>query len=100
MPSRGTVNAAVPPPEIVPLPYAAPVFSCFLPKKPAAVSAGAGDHRGRSGHYLGRGDELIERLAPALAEAHPVMGVAAFLVLVHGQRRVFRALPMRLHRDD
>src|SRR5262245_1388177 len=51
-------------------------------------------------HRLRRGDELIERLAPALAEAHAVMGVAALLVLMHGERGVFRSFSVRLHHDD
>ena len=51
-------------------------------------------------HRLRMGDELIERLAPALAEAHAVMRVAAVLVLVQGKRDVFRPLCMRLERDD
>src|SRR5205085_11331758 len=46
------------------------------------------------------GDELIERLAPALAEAHAVMRVAALLVLVQGKRDVFRPLSVRLERDN
>src|SRR5690349_3543329 len=46
------------------------------------------------------GDELIERLAPALAEAHPVMRVAALLVLVQRKRNVFGPLAVRVERDD
>jgi hypothetical protein len=33
MRSNGTVNAVIPRGEIVQLPYAAPVFSCFFAKK-------------------------------------------------------------------
>src|SRR2546430_10821147 len=51
-------------------------------------------------HCLRIGDELIERLAPALAEAHPVVRVTALLVLVQGKRDVFRPLSVRLERDD
>src|SRR5215470_6584322 len=36
-------------------------------------------------HRLRRGDELIERLAPAVAEAHAIVRIAILLVLVHGE---------------
>jgi hypothetical protein len=44
-------------------------------------------------HRLRMGDELIERLAPALAEAHAVMRVAAVLVLVQGKTQFALTLP-------
>src|SRR5215467_3393684 len=51
-------------------------------------------------HRLGRGDELIERLAPAVAEAHAIVRIAILLVLMHGERGVFRPPSLRLHHDD
>src|SRR5215813_12209821 len=51
-------------------------------------------------HRLRRGDELIERLAPAVAEAHAIVRIAILLVLVHGKRSVFRSFSLRLHHDD
>src|SRR6516165_4273508 len=51
-------------------------------------------------HRLRGGDELIERLAPAVAEAHAVVRIAIPLVLVHGEGGVFRSFSMRLHHDD
>src|SRR5262245_32991442 len=51
-------------------------------------------------HRLRRGDELIERLAPALAEAHAIVRIAILLVLMHGERGVFRSFSVRLHHDD
>src|SRR5215472_9683881 len=51
-------------------------------------------------HRLRRGDELIERLAPPIAEAHAIVRIAILLVLMHGKRGVFRSLSVRLHHDD
>src|SRR6266436_2434388 len=51
-------------------------------------------------HLLRRGDELIERLAPAFAETHAIVRVAILLVLMHGKRGVFRPFSVRLHHDD
>src|SRR5262245_44841381 len=51
-------------------------------------------------HRFRRGDELIERLAPAIAEAHAIVRIAILLVLMHGKRGVFRSFSVRLHHDD
>src|SRR5262245_36714173 len=51
-------------------------------------------------HRLRHGDELIERLAPALAEAHAIVRITILLVLMHGKRGVFRSFSVRLHHDD
>ena len=45
-------------------------------------------------HCFGRGNELIERLAPPVAEAHAIVRIAILLVLMHGKRGVFRSLCM------
>jgi len=44
-------------------------------------------------HCFGRGDELIERLAPPVAEAHAIVRIAILLVLMHGEGGVFRSFP-------
>ena len=51
-------------------------------------------------HHLRRGDELIERLAPAIAEAHAIVRIAILLVLMHSEGGVFRSFSVRLHHDD
>src|SRR5262245_64805806 len=51
-------------------------------------------------HCSGRGDELIERLAPPVAEAHAIVRIAILLVLMHGKRGVFRSFSVRRHHDD
>src|SRR5262245_13799194 len=51
-------------------------------------------------HRLRRGNELIERLAPPVAEAHAIVRIAILLVLMHGKRGVFRSFSVRLHHDD
>src|SRR5262245_51357962 len=51
-------------------------------------------------HRLRRGDELIERLAPPVAEAHAIVRIAILLVLMHGKRGVFRSFSVRRHHDD
>src|SRR6516225_3316895 len=51
-------------------------------------------------HCFGRGDELIERLAPPVAEAHAIVRIAILLVLMHGKRGVFRSFSVRRHHDD
>src|SRR5215468_11848638 len=67
-----------------------------------AARGGCDDFRRDRGalHRLRRGDELIERLAPPIAEAHAIVRIAILLVLMHGKRGVFRSLSVRLHRDD
>src|SRR5215468_6574071 len=51
-------------------------------------------------HRLRRGDELIERLAPPVAEAHAIVRIAILLVLMHGKRGIFRSFSVRLQHDD
>src|SRR5262249_27597274 len=51
-------------------------------------------------HRLRRSNELIERLAPPVAEAHAIVRIAILLVLMHGEGGVFRSFSVRLHHDD
>src|SRR5262249_48335543 len=59
-------------------------FKCASRINPTCVVKPAGDACG-SGcalHRFRRGDELIERLAPAVAEAHAIVRIAILLVLM------------------
>src|SRR5215831_7079583 len=51
-------------------------------------------------HCFGLSDELIERLAPPVAEAHAIVRIAILLVLMHGEGGVFRSFSVRLQHDD
>src|SRR5262249_47603058 len=51
-------------------------------------------------YWFGLSNELIERLAPAVAEAHAIVRIAILLVFMHGERGVFRSFSVRLHHDD
>src|SRR5262249_22017702 len=51
-------------------------------------------------HLLGDCDELIKALGPALVESHFLMPLSSRLVLVDGNRGIFRPLSMGLEQDD
>src|SRR5262245_36039493 len=51
-------------------------------------------------YCFGLSNELIERLAPPVAEAHAIVRIAILLVFMHGEGGVFRSFSMRLQNDD
>src|SRR6516225_7268921 len=64
------------------------------------MAAGRGDFEERLSLSTLFCNELIERLAPPVAEAHAIVRIAILLVLMHGKRGVFRSFSVRRHHDD
>ena len=64
------------------------------------MAAGRGDFEERLSLSTLFCNELIERLAPPVAEAHAIVRIAILLVLMHGEGGVFRSFSVRLHHDD